>query len=53
MNRHSFKFISIFEDKTINGEPFIREVIYYDSLEYSNKKSIAFIYASDFLLKNV
>ena len=54
MNSNSFKFISVFEnEKTINREPFLREVIFYDSLNNTNGKNIAVVYASDFMLNRM
>lgn len=54
MNSNSFKFISVFEnEKTINGEPFLREVIFYDSLNNTNEKNIDVVYASDFMLNRM
>lgn len=54
MNSNSFKFISVFEnEKTIKGEPFALEVIYYDSLNKINEKNMPVIYASDFMLNRM
>ena len=54
-HNNSFKFTTAFENNTTsNGELYIREIFYYDSLENNNKgKNIAIIFTSDFMLDRI
>ena len=54
-HNNSFKFTTVFENNTIsNTEPYMREIIYYESLENNNKgKNIAIIFTSDFMLNRI
>ena len=53
-SNNAFKFTSVLENnKTIDNEPFEREVIYYKSFDNSRDINIAITFESDFMLNRM